>query len=503
MGRFTDLISLATLGYLAAPTFVFALGWMESLPGLIIVTLLAAALLQLVRQLPHRSATHEYKTWIWLLVLASLWAAFSGAGHFFYANPDWRTRDTVYADLILATGPPGYDLHDSGAWVLRTAMGYFLPPAMLTRLAGIGFAPLLLFIWTALGAALFLLLLPLPGRFGGRLVALGFLVIVFSGMDFPAIILIHGHVPIFPLPLEWWRQWTYTSLTGQLLWAPNHALALWLGTALFYRHRNDPILPALGLVLTPLLLLWTPFALVGLLPWFLWAMFRISHSTPSGLLRPKVMQWLFAVAMTAVLVFLFSRPGVEATLTLSDPLGSAQSPRTAAGILAQIPDYIQFAAFEFGLLSMLLRPRRSETRQALALAASLLLLLPLIRLGPSNDWLLRVSTPSLLILLILTLDEFEAPVRNVTDSMRRVGLIAVLALGAITPFFELSRTVLWPRTAPNYGQSLVEQQGFMPPHYIGRLDLSTTGTLLRMPSPVPRADQRQQMLPPSMRHPPS
>lgn len=504
MSRLSDPISVAALTYLAAPVFVFVLGWMEPAAGLALAVLLAIALHGLNRQLPRRKFEPNASAAICIVILATLWAAFSGAGHFFYANTDWRTRDAVYADLILSAWPPGYGLHDGAPLVLRTAMGYFLPPAWLAKLAGIGFAPTLLYVWTALGVALFLLLLPLPRTFGWRLILLALLVVFFSGMDWPAIVLIHGHLPVFPLPLEWWRPWTYTSLTGQLFWAPNHALALWLGTALFFRHRRDPALPAVGLLLLPILLLWTPFAVVGLLPWFLWAIARAHCSARSTLAGTMPAQWLLAAALSAVLVALFSRPGVAVGLALPDPAGSAAAQKSNGFDLELISSYIQFVAFEFGLLVLLLRPRRPEAKQALALAAGVLLLLPLIRLGPSNDWLLRVSTPSLLMLLLLTLAEFENPLRQIRRSPRLVALLGVLALGAVTPLFEFSRAVLWPRTAPNYSQSLTEQQrGFVPPHYIGTLDHPALQATFRTPSPVPEAALRQNLLPPAMRRPPS
>jgi hypothetical protein len=503
MRRPSDPISTAALVYLAAPSFAFLLGWLEFPAGVTLAALLAAAGNRLVRQLPHRPFTHTPGAWTWLLAVAALWAAFSGAGHFVYANTDWRTRDTVYADLILTSWPPGYGLGDGVPLVLRTAMGYFLPPALLAKLMGIEFASGFLFAWTALGVALFLLLLPLPQRLCWRLVISCALVVFFSGMDWPAIGLIHGHLPMFPLPLEWWRPWTYTSLTGQLLWAPNHALAIWLGTSLFFRHRDDPALAALALVLLPILLLWTPFAVLGLLPWLLWGALRHYPSARAALGTAGAVQWLFALAFTAVLAGLFSRPGIAAGLALPDPAGSAAIARAGGIDLELFAGFVQFLAFEFGILALLLRPRDTESRQALALATVMLSLLPLIRFGPSDDWLLRVTTPSLLILMLLTLAEFNAPGREILRSPRHGVMVGVLLLGAITPLFEFSRAILWQRTPPNYGQSLVEgQQGFLPPHYLGKLDLAGLQVLLKALSPVPEAASRQMLLPPSMRHPP-
>ncbi|KAF0166941.1 MAG: Uncharacterized protein FD157_103 [Rhodocyclaceae bacterium] len=503
MTRLHDPISCAALAYLAIPAFIFVCGWMEPPFALTISVVLAVALYRLNLQLPERPFEYSAPALITLLILACLWAAFSGGAHLFYANTDWRTRDAVYADLILSSWPPAYGLSDGAPIVLRTAFGYFLPPAWLSHLAGIVWAPTILACWTALGVLLFLLLLPLPRQLGWRLPVMVLLVAFFSGMDYPAIVLVHGHTPIFPLPLEWWRKWTYTSLSGQLLWAPNHALALWLGTGLFYRHRADPMLPALGLVLLPLLLLWTPFAVIGLLPWFAWSITRLGIPLRSMLRSSTKAQWLTAICLSGAVAGLFTRPSITAhSLPLVQPT-TGNVPASAAAYIDWASSYIQFIAFEFAILALLLRPRLAETRQALALAVGILMLLPMIRLGPSNDWLLRVSTPSLLILLLLTLAEFESPITDLRRSIRMVSLAGVLMLGAITPGFEFSRSILWPRTPPNFGQSLVEQQGgFMAPNYFGLLDHAFLQALFKAPSRVPDGPTRQNLLPASMHRPP-
>lgn len=493
MTNVADRLSTAVIAYLAAPALVFCLGWLELAAGGTLSALLLAALFGAVRALPvSPAADRSAGALVWLLVLAIAWSALGGAGHLAYANIDWRTRDAVYADMIFGAWPPAYGAESGVALVLRSATGFFLVPALAAKLAGVGLAPLLLLTWCVVGVLLFLLMLPLPRRFGHRLVWLSLLVVVFSGMDYPAILLVHGHAPLFPLPLEWWRPWTYTSLSGQLFWAPNHALPLWLGMLLLYRHRDSANLPALGLLMLPLLLLWTPFA-VGLVPWYFLAVWKRCASLSAALRATSGLQWLAALPFLALMLAYLSRPGVEATPILIGPVdASANSGAATWSTLDMLVAYVQFAAFEFGLLAMLLRPRLIEQRQALGVAVALLLLLPLMRIGPSNDWMLRISTPCLIVLLILVLAEFDNPASGRRDRLRRTGLMVALGLGAITPGFEVARALIWNRTPPNYGQTLVEQQkGYLAPHYIGRLDHAALQRVFRPPSPVPSGAGRQ------------
>lgn len=499
MIRLPDALSASTLVYLAAPSIVFLLGWLELPLGLAAVVLVAVALRQLVRQLPQRPTSYSAFALIFLLGLAAIWNALGGAGHLVYSNIDWGTRDTVYADFILTSWPPSYGMHEGAHLVLRTAMGYFLPPAALAKLLGIEWATMILLAWTSTGVWLFLLLLPLPSQFGWRMVLLALIAVFFSGMDYLGTLAVHGHVPIFPLPLEWWRQWTFSSLTAQLFWAPNHALGLWLGAALLFRHRHDAALPSLAVGTLPLLLLWTPFAVAGLLPWFAWGIWHARQQQSAAIRQAGPVQWLSGIVLVAIVGGLFARQGVSAAFA------SQFAPAGAAGQLGRMDldlvlGYIQFVGCEFMILALLLAPFVGTLRREFVFAVGLLLCIPLLRFGPSNDWALRVSTPSLVILMIVTMKVLSRHLNDGAAIRRQIPLLLILSIGAITPAFEFARAILWRHTPPNYGESLLENQsGFLAPHYIGRLDSAALQFALRRPGRVPNARERLALVPAGLR----
>lgn len=493
MADATDRASSAAIVYLALPGLVFSLGWLEIVPGLLLAALLSMAMLPLFRlTYPVECSRQQPVVLVWLACLAAAWASLGGTGHFVFANPDWHTRDAVYADLIFSRWPPAYQQYEESTLILRSAIGFFLAPAALAKAIGADLARWILYAWCALGSFLFLVLLPLPHRPGVRLVMLCLAVIGFSGMDYPAILVVHEQTPVFPLPLEWWRPWTYTSLTGQLFWAPNHALPLWIGTALILRHRNSKLLGGLLLILLPVALVWTPFA-VGLLPWAVWALWQRGKPFAANPHALSPVQWIGGLILGALMIAYYSRPGIEAASFTLGSAGSAGPAATWSYLDAGIA-YMQFVGFEFGILALLLRPAITAHRQMLGLALILLLLLPLIRLGPSNDLMLRISTPCLIVLLLLVIAEFSKRSTNPQWSWRTVGLVAVLAAGAVTPGFEIARAFLWKRTPPNYGQTLVEaQRGYLAPHYLGKLDLPLLKILFKAPEQV---TSRKQSLPP-------
>jgi hypothetical protein len=117
-------------------------------------------------------------------VTSCAWAVFGGGSHFMYANADWKIRDAVLGDLVNAEWPVHYLSADGAPLILRSAIGYFLPPALFGKIFGLAHIDLAIYAWTTLGVLIFLLMLPLPRRAGWRL-ALGLLLVVFfRGMDF-------------------------------------------------------------------------------------------------------------------------------------------------------------------------------------------------------------------------------------------------------------------------------------------------------------------------------
>jgi hypothetical protein len=77
-------------------------------------------------------------------------------------------------------------------------------------------------------------------------------------------------------------------------------------------------------------------------------------------------------------------------------------------------------------------------------------LLPLLVFGPNNDLLLRASAPSLVMLLILTLTLFQPANSPPAEGSRPWLIVAMLSIGAFTPFHEFGRAVMVRRWLPNY-----------------------------------------------------
>ena len=142
--------------YLAFPVAAFFILWFSAVYGVIFGL---AALAGLVPLWSAPAARPPRRTLAAAVVAALLWSSLSGAGHFFDAGTalNWPIRDAVLRDLVLLHQPVSYGLQDGVATILRAPIAYYMVPAMLARLAGVHWASVLLYLWTALGVLLFLL----------------------------------------------------------------------------------------------------------------------------------------------------------------------------------------------------------------------------------------------------------------------------------------------------------------------------------------------------------
>lgn len=472
-----DGLTLLALAYLALPNLIFVFGWFR-LP---VAFALACVLFYLfLGTIGKRSISWRLErspaAGAAVLVTAFAWAAFGGGSHFMYANHDWIVRDAVLGDLVNAEWPVIYKSLDGTALILRSAIGYFLPPALFGKLFGTAILGIAIYLWTVAGVLLFLALLPLPGRLGWPLL-LGLVVTVFfSGMDFLGLIIATESMPIFPLRLEWWVPLSYPSLTGQLLWAPNHCLPIWIGTLLLLRHRHGDDLLRIACVLLPLTLIWTPFAAVGLLPFIL-----MGARKAFGRLGWKAIQWRLVAACVLfslpISLFLLTDIGSIAAETVAQVQPSAAVNSSAQAF--SFREYLIFISCEFLLLALALATHVRQARDFFVTAIAMLLTLPLIRFGPSNDLLLRLSTPPLIMLLAACLH----PLLSQNRSLRSPTLWLVwifLAIGAHTAFNELWRSATFQRWKPDYRQTLADRQGGQPAsHYVGRPNAPFLKQLLR------------------------
>lgn len=467
-----DGLALGSLLYLTLPTLIFFIGFFRPEIGIMLAALTIIGLVYVFKL--GAGGWHITSPGRFAIVIgvALIWTSLGGAGHFFYANSDWIVRDAVLHDLVVSDWPPIYGKFGDFSLILRAPIGYFMPAAVLGKMFGIEHADFFLWLWTVLGVALFLALLPLPTRSPFRLGAALLVVILFSGMDIIGIVATGQPLPSLTTHIEWWaRLFQYSSNTTLLFWVPNHAIPAWIAAALFFRHWRNRAFPAFAPMMLAVLPLWSPFALIGIAPLMLLpAALAIRQGTWSQLRIPYLL------------------PAVGVLIITSRYLTLDVSQIPSGWMLPQVGNpttfiiiYTVFIAVEFLVLMLVLW--RLQPNLPLFAAAVILLLLPFWSFGLANDFVMRASIPALTILCATTLLCFDREIFK-TNRIAAFALVVTLVLGAETAVHEIIRALAAERWQPNTEHSLLDiQNGTLPAHYVGQLNQPGLMWLMKEPKP--------------------
>jgi hypothetical protein len=470
-----DWLDVAAFAYLALPVVLFLLGWLRWWVGVPLTGLLLLGARDLMPTAVGASGPWAVRWGVAVLVLAVAagWSSLGGAGHLFFANFDWQTRDLVLRDLVLGAWPVGYGLREGAELVLRAPIGFFLPAAAAGKMFGLQFADPALLVWTALGVALFLGLAASRVRGWPAVLLLVTVLVLFSGMDIVGTTLRGGLQLAQHLRptdhIEWWAdRFQFSSHTTQLFWVPNHALAGWIATALLVRHADRPEFARLLPLIVALIPIWSPLTAIGFVvlagAWWVQQMIRM-----------RAWRLVDPVNMLAALC-IASVTGAYLVLGAGD-IRSGVTAQADESMLFFVPHYLQFVLLEAGILWLLLLAVRADL--LLIVAGLTLWLLPLVAFGPSNDLAMRASIPALVILALAAASVLSSPTRAL---QRRVywPILLVLMLGVPTAVMEMTRAVQEPAWKPDYSKSLVpELAAEYPAHYATRLTGSFVDRLLR------------------------
>lgn len=473
----TQPITLAdrlAVAYLTLPVLIFFVGWFSLGVGALLTLLLLLGVSPLLRV----SGAELRFGASWSVVLVSVaaalaWAALGGAGHFVYANADWITRDAVLRDLVVSGWPPGYGTVGGIEVILRTPVAYYLPAAILGKVLGLHFADWLLFAWTALGVALFFMIVLSGARTARHVVIAIAVVVFFSGMDVFGVDRYFLDRPGLTEHLEWWaRIFQYSANTTQLFWVPNHALPGWIVAALAYKHWRNPEFLKIAPIAFAATALWSPLVTIGLAPF---AILIAAHHQRQNTWRSAVLpwSWLGVVATFAAVGYylVLDSTGIRSAATVS-------AVKSFDGFAAL---YLKFVLLEFGLLVVTIWLIRRDI--LVAIAVLILLALPFYMFGPGNDLVMRGSIPALMILCLAAIDAL-VEVKWSEQPKLVTPLLLCLTFGSITAVHEFARALLFSRWSPALNRNLIEVSHGTPAHYVARMS-PLLARVMRKPQAVP------------------
>jgi len=436
-----------TIFYLTLPFIIFCMGWLRLPIALPITALILWVVWMLINQLPITN--YQFRIPHSAFLITFLWVFLSGIGGYTFQNWDHHWRNAVLHDLITYNWPVIYSSPEKGPiTMLVYYVGYFLPAALAGKIFGWQVANFILFLWTWLGVLL--VTLQLGKVLKTSPVKLALLLIFFSGLDsLGTLFFAHDYPTLFP-PIQHLEIWSgnlqYSSFTTQLFWVFNQAVPAWLCIALILEsdsslsntQKQASGLQSQKIFIWSLCFFFAPLAALGLLPYLIIEWFKqTDFKSPFKNLRVDL---LLASGVVVLISYLFF---------------SSNTAAQERGLQAiALKDFLAFFLLEGGILWLVLAPLKWRDPRW-AVTGLLLAVIPFIQFGSGRDFVMRASIAPLFYLMMMT---GEAIFQKTTPRLVLITLYLLLALGSLTPLYEINRSIY--RTYEYY--SLIPSQRAQP-----------------------------------------
>lgn len=432
-----------TLVYLGFPFLLFLFTWTK-LPVAILCSASLGLLIIIANSLRRKNGFKMHQEApeiisgreIALIIISSgIWTYFSGAGNFVFQNSDWIKHNVILRTLTEYSWPVLLDTGAHSGTFLNYYFGWYLIPAFVGKLAhSMDVAYVTQFIFTWIGVTLvFLWIREIMGKISFKNILF---FILFATADALGVMLLGKFGLInFKTPLERWSGigLEYSSFTTLLYWVPGQAISAWILGAVLLKAGQDASYIAFAMIIILLALFWSPFAVLGSIPFFIVLCFIHRTQVISHLHR------YFPLVVSSIPLVLFFFLYYQANLGGQNrgvPIDFIHITSVKEGVR-----FLIFFIFEALLPSVILFSANKISRRLpdaiVKSAIALLCALPFLRLGINNDLMMRASIPALFMVYIAISQYF-------TQLNKRIVLYFIIltyfCIGAITPFTEFSRT---------------------------------------------------------------
>lgn len=410
---------LLTLCYLALPVAIFAVAWLRLPYAAIAIASLAAGFWFRGK----RTEEIQVAVPLWHLLVIAIGCLglciLAGVGGYGYQDGDYTKHNAILADLFRRDWPVAYSIERDGKVqpaALVYYLAYYLPPALVGKVAGWEALRFATVLWTACGLFITSLWCLRFSR-GAFWAPLAFL--AFGGLDVFGMLLgikvFHWMPELWMehLQMEWWAGFSFGNYPGHsthFFWAPQHALPGWLITAAVVHRLRSKTLDGC-LLLAALAPLWSPLIALGLLPIGLAGLFANKGKGTLSISN------LAALPLLAAIILFIAARGVPGIPLPPVPAGwndSIPLKLTANFLLEVLP----------WTLLLLVFSKSSKSVRIIAISCALFLaILPLWSIGAFNDLMMRSSLPAFAALSFLLLHQAHVA----SPVWRKAGLVILVA----------------------------------------------------------------------------
>ncbi|MGR3811957.1 hypothetical protein [Jiulongibacter sp. NS-SX5] len=397
-------LKLATLGYLALPVILFFLTWVKVFIGVSMIALFAVVFYRYAAQLP-KEETESFEITHLLLVLfvGLVWLSYSGVGGFGVKVHDHYKLYALAKDIAENAKPVLYEFNGQ-KYYLSAYLGYFITAPVLMGWAGYNAVQIFVFAYGFIGISLVLIWhLVLTNQ---KTVWTALIFIFIGGFDIAGYLFQNGFNFADSIPqFYWWNSLQssdyllYHGNSNLLFWSAPHTFPGWLASGIFFYDliKKEDLKWSPVYLFT--LVFWSPFILVGLLPYFV---LKLLSDRFQGYFK-----WenILLVIPMALLAWFVTSVGVS-------DLDQGHFFRNVASGMQGVEhmfNYLWFIFFEVMIWGVIIYvyTRQSDffqkNKKWFFLMLILLAFIPLYKLGKYNDWVQRVSMPSLFLLWVFVI----------------------------------------------------------------------------------------------------
>lgn len=445
--------------YLLIPFLIFCLGYLKIYISLGITLIFLWLIIKNWPSIAQAGQTFSIsrRSLFITFIIVLLWVVLSGIGGVAFQNPDLHARNAIFHDLINYNWPVKYNTYPTDSSITYTLtyyIGFWLPAALVGKIAGWQAANIALYIWSVLGIMLAILLLSTRIKLSPIIITL--LLVFFSGMDGLGVFLRMLALPsnnILPTlwppiqQLEWWAPgFQYSSFTTLLFWVFNQAIPVWLCMALLITAEDRKYL----LVIWSICCFFAPFPALGMFPYVILKMAK-------RLFNPENIRETLEIRLKDTLL-MRGLSDLRSQLTAENIIGGgfillitffyfSTNIHASEEAVNNLPlnNWILYPFFLIleGLLLWFLFKANNKWNLNWYLSGALFLVIPFIKIGSGQDFCLRASIPTLFMLMLWSAEMLSSP-----RSQTRTFLVILLCIGAITPIYEINRSIY--RTAKYY-----------------------------------------------------
>lgn len=442
-----------TLLYITLPIIIFFIGWLKLHWAILFTIFYLFASFRVCKDeidadlmiLPKSALTG-------IIVIAVIWCLMAGQGGYFSQSEDFNYRNAIFRDMISLDWPIMYPQNNTA---MVYYIGHWMVPALIGKIAmfvagkNIGWilGNFTLFLWTTIGIILVTLLIIKAVRIKKTktIIIVMIIFVFFSGLDIIGILFqsITNRRLIIVNHLEWWATLAqYSSISTCLFWIFNQALVPWLIILLYINKESIKNYAFLGFSC----LLYAPLPFIGIIPYLIG---KASLELVNAFKKKEVLLYFKQTFSVQNIIALFTIFPIMYLYYYSNSTinsaGVQMNNNSPWGLLKTMVVISLFVVLEFALYAIVIYYENKKNLDYYICVIMLFTIL-FLKIGNANDFTMRVSIPSLMMLMILVIKSLlqveHKMLNNQKHPLKRyktIILVVLLLLGAFTPATEFIR----------------------------------------------------------------